>query len=32
MLGEGISITKGETLILYGETEIWFNYMKRWCI
>ncbi|CAK69350.1 unnamed protein product (macronuclear) [Paramecium tetraurelia] len=32
MLGDGISLTKGETLILYGETEIWFNYMKRWCI
>lgn len=32
MLGEGIAISKGDTLILYGEIEIWFNYMKRWCI
>ncbi|CAD8057202.1 unnamed protein product [Paramecium sonneborni] len=32
ILGEGIAISKGNTLILYGEIEIWFNYMKRWCI
>ena len=32
ILGEGIAISKGETLVLYGEIEIWFNYMKRWSI